>query len=123
MTLSCIGFGPSSHLNQCFTYSLPSLWKHQHVQNVLSDFRARPAGMIQHCQFTALKAKASQVVDAPEILTVIGSIPNLSPFLNSFYSCEYHKFFQVWALVPSFRCLPSYPTTSCACVMRRASPF
>eukprot|EP00873_Tetraselmis_striata_P027388 jgi/Tetstr1/447652/TSEL_035010.t1 len=39
----------------------------------------------------ALKKK---VVDAPEILTVIDQIPNLSDFLNSLYNCDYKTFFQ-----------------------------
>lgn len=43
-----------------------------------------------------LKAK---VIDAPEILTVIDSIPNLTPFLNCFYTCHYKGFFQAFAAV------------------------
>ena len=35
-----------------------------------------------------------RVVDAPEILTVIDSIPNLTPFLNSLYGCQYGSFFK-----------------------------
>lgn len=35
-----------------------------------------------------------RVVDAPEILTVIDSIPNLTPFLNSLYDCQYGSFFK-----------------------------
>lgn len=34
-----------------------------------------------------------QVVDAPEILTVIDKIPNLSDFLNALYGCQYKSFF------------------------------
>ncbi|MBA0678436.1 hypothetical protein Goari_019783 [Gossypium aridum] len=34
-----------------------------------------------------------KVVDAPEILTVIGKIPHLSEFLNSLYDCQYKSFF------------------------------
>lgn len=34
-----------------------------------------------------------QVVDAPEILTVIGKIPYLSDFMNSLYECQYKSFF------------------------------
>ena len=41
-----------------------------------------------------------EVVDAPEILTVIGSIPHLEPFLNSLYSCNYKAFFKVNSGVP-----------------------
>ncbi len=36
-----------------------------------------------------------QVIDAPEILTVIGTIPHLAPFLNCFHACQYQAFFQV----------------------------
>lgn len=36
-----------------------------------------------------------RVVDAPEILTVIDSIPNLTSFLNSLYMCQYGAFFKV----------------------------
>ena len=36
-----------------------------------------------------------RVVDAPEILTVIDSIPNLTSFLNSLYDCQYGAFFKV----------------------------
>lgn len=35
-----------------------------------------------------------KVVDAPEILTVIDSIPNLTSFLNSLYNCQYGSFFK-----------------------------
>lgn len=41
---------------------------------------------------TQLKAK---VVDAPEVLTVVESIPHMQPFLNSLYYCRYRDFFQV----------------------------
>jgi 26S proteasome regulatory subunit N7 len=43
---------------------------------------------------TALRKR---VVDAPEILTVIGQIPHLAEFLNSLYNCQYKQFFQVRA--------------------------
>jgi hypothetical protein len=33
------------------------------------------------------------VVDAPEILAVIGKVPHLSEFLNSLYNCQYKSFF------------------------------
>ena len=36
-----------------------------------------------------------KVVDAPEILTVIDTIPNLSTFLNALYECRYADFFKV----------------------------
>ncbi|KAG4171103.1 hypothetical protein ERO13_A12G188100v2 [Gossypium hirsutum] len=38
-----------------------------------------------------------KVVDAPEILTVIGKIPHLSEFLNSLYNCQYKSFFLAFA--------------------------
>ncbi|EOY22391.1 26S proteasome, regulatory subunit Rpn7,Proteasome component (PCI) domain isoform 2 [Theobroma cacao] len=38
-----------------------------------------------------------KVVDAPEILTVIGKIPYLSEFLNSLYDCQYKSFFLAFA--------------------------
>ncbi|KAF4348968.1 hypothetical protein CsatB_018205 [Cannabis sativa] len=38
-----------------------------------------------------------KVVDAPEILTVIGKIPYLSDFLNSLYDCQYKSFFTAFA--------------------------
>lgn len=34
-----------------------------------------------------------KVIDAPEILQVIDSIPNLSSLLNSLYKCQYANFF------------------------------
>lgn len=37
-----------------------------------------------------------QVVDAPEILAVIGKIPHLSEFLNSLYDCRYKSFFSAF---------------------------
>ncbi|KAK9906744.1 hypothetical protein WJX75_007249 [Coccomyxa subellipsoidea] len=38
-----------------------------------------------------------KVVDAPEILTVIDTIPNLSTFLNALYECRYADFFKAFA--------------------------
>ncbi|PSR89501.1 26S proteasome non-ATPase regulatory subunit like [Actinidia chinensis var. chinensis] len=38
-----------------------------------------------------------KVVDAPEILTVIGKIPHLTEFLNSLYDCQYKSFFVAFA--------------------------
>jgi hypothetical protein len=40
-------------------------------------------------------ALKKQVVDAPEVLSVIDQIPSLSSFLNSLYFCKYKEFFQV----------------------------
>ncbi|CAM8925006.1 unnamed protein product [Rhodiola kirilowii] len=39
----------------------------------------------------------SKVVDAPEILTVIGKIPCLTDFLNDLYGCQYKSFFSAFA--------------------------
>lgn len=36
-----------------------------------------------------------QVVDAPEVLTVIDALPHLGTFLNSLYDCKYSSFFKV----------------------------
>lgn len=38
-----------------------------------------------------------KVVDAPEILAVISSIPHLTDFLNALYACQYKKFFAAFA--------------------------
>ncbi|KAG1331368.1 26S proteasome non-ATPase regulatory subunit 6 [Cocos nucifera] len=38
-----------------------------------------------------------KVVDAPEILAVIGKIPYLSEFLNSLYTCQYKSFFSAFS--------------------------
>ncbi|KAJ0972385.1 hypothetical protein J5N97_020344 [Dioscorea zingiberensis] len=38
-----------------------------------------------------------KVVDAPEILAVIGKIPYLSEFLNSLYQCQYKSFFSAFS--------------------------
>eukprot|EP00249_Psilotum_nudum_P006911 c20153_g1_i1 orf=136-1296(+) len=38
-----------------------------------------------------------QVVDAPEILTVLDKIPHLSDFLNALYGCQYKAFFIAFA--------------------------
>lgn len=40
-----------------------------------------------------------RVVDAPEILTVIDSIPNLTSFLNSLYMCQYGSFFKAFSQI------------------------
>lgn len=42
-------------------------------------------------------ALRQKVVDAPEILTVIGKIPHLSDFLNALYGCQYKTFFVAFA--------------------------
>ncbi|KAI3911132.1 hypothetical protein MKW92_021522 [Papaver armeniacum] len=38
-----------------------------------------------------------KVVDAPEILTVLGKIPHLPEFMNSLYDCQYKSFFIAFA--------------------------
>ncbi|XP_073007310.1 26S proteasome non-ATPase regulatory subunit 6 [Typha latifolia] len=38
-----------------------------------------------------------KVVDAPEILAVIGKVPYLSDFLNSLYGCQYKSFFSAFS--------------------------
>lgn len=48
-------------------------------------------------------ALRKRVVDAPEILTVIGQIPHLSEFVNSLYNCQYKSFFQVGAACRQWR--------------------
>jgi 26S proteasome regulatory subunit N7 len=40
-------------------------------------------------------ALKKSVVDAPEVLTAIGQLPQLEPFLNSLYNCKYKEFFRV----------------------------
>eukprot|EP00898_Chlorokybus_atmophyticus_P003190 jgi/Chlat1/3872/Chrsp26S04015 len=35
-----------------------------------------------------------KVIDAPEILAVISSIPHLGDFMNSLYFCKYHQFYR-----------------------------
>lgn len=42
-------------------------------------------------------ALRQKVVDAPEILTVIGKINHLSDFLNALYECQYKTFFVAFA--------------------------
>lgn len=42
-------------------------------------------------------ALRQKVVDAPEILTVIGKINHLSDFLNALYDCHYETFFVAFA--------------------------
>lgn len=42
-------------------------------------------------------ALRQKVVDAPEILTVIGKINHLSDFLNALYGCQYKTFFVAFA--------------------------
>nr|GMC64987.1 26S proteasome non-ATPase regulatory subunit 6 homolog [Ipomoea batatas] len=46
-----------------------------------------------------------KVVDAPEILTVIGKIPYLSEFLNSLYDCQYKAFFSAFDMAPLYQTL------------------
>lgn len=39
------------------------------------------------------------VVKSPDVLSVLGEVPNLQDFLLSFYNCKYHKFFQALAKI------------------------
>ncbi|KAL4427712.1 hypothetical protein ABPG75_001801 [Micractinium tetrahymenae] len=39
----------------------------------------------------------SKVIDSPEVLSVIDSIPHLRPFLSSLYDCQYAAFFKAFA--------------------------
>lgn len=43
-----------------------------------------------------IKAK---IIEAPEVLEVIHQLPHLSEYSNSFYNCEYAKFFRALAEV------------------------
>ena len=40
-----------------------------------------------------MAAALLQVIDSPEILTMIDKIPHLSGLLNSLYNCKYNLFF------------------------------
>lgn len=39
----------------------------------------------------------SKVMDSPEVLSVIDSLPHLRPFLSSLYQCQYAEFFKAFA--------------------------
>ncbi|PRW60726.1 26S proteasome non-ATPase regulatory subunit 6-like protein [Chlorella sorokiniana] len=39
----------------------------------------------------------SKVIDSPEVLSVIDSLPDLRPFVTSLYDCRYAAFFQAFA--------------------------
>jgi hypothetical protein len=54
-------------------------------------------------------ALKKQVVDAPEVLSVIDQIPSLSSFLNSLYFCKYKEFFQVKPAPPLSSRQPQSP--------------
>jgi len=49
-------------------------------------------------QFDRVSFK-NQVVDSPEILTVLSSLPTLENLTHSFYSCDYKSFFSALASV------------------------
>jgi hypothetical protein len=51
----------------------------------------RPA----HAQCLDRAALKKQVIDSPDILTVIDNVPHLSGLLNSFYEGRYAAFMQV----------------------------
>ncbi|EFN60012.1 hypothetical protein CHLNCDRAFT_55933 [Chlorella variabilis] len=39
----------------------------------------------------------SKVIDSPEVLSVIDSLPHLRPFLSSLYDCQYAQFFKAFS--------------------------
>lgn len=39
----------------------------------------------------------TQVIDSPEVLSVVDGLPHLRPFLASLYDCKYAEFFQASA--------------------------
>lgn len=39
----------------------------------------------------------SKVIDSPEVLSVIDTLPHLRPFLSSLYDCQYAQFFKAFA--------------------------
>ena len=45
-------------------------------------------------------AAGTQVVDAPEVLTIIDTMPALASFLNSLHGCRYKDFFLVRPPMP-----------------------
>jgi hypothetical protein len=65
-----------------------------------------------------------KVVDAPEILTVIDTIPNLSTFLNALYECRYADFFKVGSYPVAIIIIIIITRFSCQearCVCRRTA--
>jgi len=59
-----------------------------------------------------------KVVDAPEILTVIGKIPHLSDFMNALYGCQYKTFFVAFAGLTDQIRLDRYLHAHCRYYMR-----
>lgn len=54
--------------------------------------------MIFYCVVTCVLSMGrvdlkKKIVDAPEILAVVGDIPHLADFLNGLYECDYKRFF------------------------------
>ena len=37
----------------------------------------------------------ARVIDSPEVLSVLDSLPHLRPFLSALHGCQYAEFFQV----------------------------
>jgi len=70
-------------------------------------------------------ALREQVVNAPEVLTVIHEVPHLDDFLNSFYKCVYSKFFVALAHIASSIKLDRYwaPHASFFCREMRVAGY
>ncbi|CAI9260872.1 unnamed protein product [Lactuca saligna] len=95
---------PKSHVNRHnitkirLMGSIRLFWLHKVV--VIFNF----VYVLQHLLFSVTEpqlrtkpSSVSDVVDAPEILAVIGKIPFLSEFMNSLYECQYESFFSAFA--------------------------
>ena len=52
-----------------------------------------------------------QVIDSPEVLSVIDSLPHLRPFVSSLYDCRYAAFFQASACLGA--ALPTVQRVAC----------
>ncbi|CAI9261033.1 unnamed protein product [Lactuca saligna] len=94
---------PKSHVNRHnitkirLMGSIRLFWLHKVV--VIFNF----VYVLQHLLFSVTEpqlrtkpSSVSDVVDAPEILAVIGKIPFLSEFMNSLYECQYKSFFSAF---------------------------
>ena len=40
-------------------------------------------------------SRSCQVIDSPEVLSVIDALPHMRPFLSCLYECKYAEFFRV----------------------------
>merc|ERR1711937_131237 len=43
------------------------------------------------------KTIKKQIIQSSDVLSVIGDIPNLKQYADSFYNCEYRSFFEAFA--------------------------